>query len=424
MKNPITPLSFYMQTKIKKVGYRIMINVIDFTTKLLGLQGIEVIHTDVNSGTLIVFAKPISSSAPCPDCGKVTDRIHDIRVQCYDHLPIWGMDTLLVLPIRRFKCDCDIEHPFDETYDFIRKYQRQTIPYKKYIFDLCSKNTITNVCEIVDISHGRCQRIFNYYEQKHLDSKETKTVKYIGIDDIAVRKGHNYKAMVYNFETGEVIDIINGRTKEDVIEFFDNQTQEFKDGILGVAIDMSKSYCNAVLKSLPNAKPVIDRFHISQLFHKLVDDARKHIQNKVRKEEGDKDKVFGIRWALLKNFEDLEVHEINRLFEVCNEYPKLGECFALKEEFRKFFDITEKEEAMAFIDYFKEQVKESQIPELQSFTKTLDRWQPQILNYYNCNISNGPTEGFNHKVKNIKRRAYGFRNEKNFEIRVKFEFCA
>jgi len=107
-----------------------MNNVIDFTTKLLGLQGIEVIHTDVNFGIFTVFAKSVLSHAVCPKCGKITEKVHDIRVQCYDHLPIWGTSTLLVLPIRRFKCDCDIEHPFDETYDFIRKHQRQTIPYE------------------------------------------------------------------------------------------------------------------------------------------------------------------------------------------------------------------------------------------------------------------------------------------------------
>ncbi len=408
----------------KRKGVIGLNNNIDFTTNMIGLQGIKVIHTNEIDGIFTVFAKPEIDYATCPKCGKTTYRIHDIRVQCYNHLPIWGMDTLLVLPIRRFKCECDLEHPFDETYEFIRKYQHQTIQLEEYIFNLCIKNTIQNASNMVGISHGRCQRIFNHYAQEYLDSKETKPAKYIGIDDVAVRKGHNYKTMVYNLETGEIIGIINGRKKEDVIEFFNNQDKDLREGVIGVAIDMSKSYCGAVLEALPKAKPVIDRFHISQLFHKLVDDARKHIQNKIRKDEGDKDKVFGIRWSLLKNFEDLEDKEINRLFEVCNEYPKLGECFSLKEEFRKFFDITQKDEALAFIDYFKEQVRESQIPELQSFTKTLDRWLPQILNYYDCKISNGPTEGFNHKVKNIKRRAFGFRNDKNFEIRVKFEFCA
>jgi len=390
---------------------------------MLGLQGIEVIHTNVNNGIFIVYAKPVFNYAVCPKCGKITDIVHDVRVQCYDHLPIWGKPTLLVLPIWRFECECDPEHPFDKTYEFIRKYQRQTIPFEEYVFDLCSKNTIQNASEIVGISHGRCQRIFNYYAEKYVKSKEVKPAKYIGVDDIAVRKGHNYKTMVYNLETGDVIGIIDGRTKEEVMDFFNNQAAEFREGILGVAIDMSKGYCSAVLEALPNAKPVIDRFHISQLLHKLVDDARKHIQNKVRKEEGDKDKVFGIRWALLKNFEDLCDEEVFKLLKVCVEYPILGECLYIKEKFNAFFDITVKEEAITFINSFKELVIESQIPELQSFTKTLDRWLPQILNYYDCKITNGPTEGFNHKVKNIKRRAYGYRNDRNFEIRVKYK-CA
>jgi transposase len=273
------------------------------------------------------------------------------------------------------------------------------------------------------ISHGTCQRIFNYYAQEYVNSKEIKPIKYIGIDDIAVRKGHNYKTMVYNLETGEVIGVIDGRTMEAVIEFFNKQTQKFRDGIFGVAIDMSKSYYGAVKAALPNAKTVIDRFHISQLFHKLVDDARKHIQNRVRKEENDKGKIFGIRWALLKNYEDLTGEEAFKLLKVCIEYPIMGECLGLKEKFNGFFDIAVKEEAVTFINTFKVLVTESQIPELQSFTKTLDHWLPQILNYYDCNITNGPTEGLNHKVKNIKRRAFGFRNYKNFETRVKCE-CA
>lgn len=186
---------------------------------------------------------------------------------------------------------------------------------------------------------------------------------------------------------------------------------------------MSKTYSSSVLECMPHVKIVIDRFHISQLFHKLVDDARKHIQNKVRKEENNENKVFGIRWSLLKNFEGLTSEEITKLLDVCDEYPKLGECFAIKEEFRKFFKIDDKEEASTFIDYFKEVITESQIPELLSFCKTLDNWRELILNYYDCKISNGKTEGLNHKVKNIQRRAYGFRNDNNFEIRVKAE-CA
>jgi len=390
---------------------------------MLGLQGIEVIQTNVNSGIFTVFAKPVHISGVCPKCGKYTDTVHDVRVQCYEHLPIWGFQTLLVLPIFRLECSCDPGHPFDLTYGFIRQYQRQTIPYEEYVYRLCRENSIENVSLLIGWSHVKCQQIFNHYAQKEINARGAVKTEYLGIDDFAVRKGHDYNTVIYDLKTNRLINVIKGRTKEEVIPFLKSKPEIFGQHIKAVAMDMSRSYSSSVLQALPGAKPVIDRFHISQLFHKLVDDARKHIQNKIRKEEGAKQKVFGIRWALLKNFEDLTASEITNLFKVCDEYPKLGECFALKEEFRRFFKINTRDNAAAYLDYFKELVNESGIPELQTFCKTLDHWRDQILNFYYFRITNGPTEGLNHKIKNIKRRAYGYRNDTNFLIRLKME-CA
>lgn len=400
-----------------------MTNTNDFVAEMLGIKDLKVIHSYVNNDIFTIYAMPLSYSGVCPKCGAITEKIHDVRVQDYSHLPIWGKKTVLILPIFRLKCDCDPDHPFDCKYSFIREYQRQTTSYEMYIYNICKQNTLKNVCLVEGISHGKCQRIFNYYAQKEINSRPSKKVRFIGIDDVARKKGHEYNTVVYDLESHCVIDMFKGRTKEDVINYFQSLSDEFRNGIEGVSMDMSRGYCASVLETLPNAKPVIDRFHISQLFHKQVDEARKHIQNKVRKEEGKKQTVFGIRWSLLKNFEDLNGKEIEKLFEVCDEYPKLGECFALKEEFRNFFEIDTRENAAAFMDYFREVVAESQIPELQSFNKTLEHWREYILNYYDCKISNGLAEGFNHKIKNIKRRAYGYRNDKNFELRVQLE-CA
>ena len=230
--------------------------------------------------------------------------------------------------------------------------------------------------------------------------------------------------MIYNHETGEVVAIIDGRTKDDVVKYVAaNFTQEQRESVLAVSLDMSKTYAAAILECFPNASPVTDRFHISQAFHVAVDEARKHIQNKIRKEEGDQKKVFGIRWSLLKNQEDLSVKEETLLQQVCAEYPLLGECYELKEEFRTFFNITNIDKANSYIDYFTAIVEQSCIPELQSFCKTLNNWREYILNYYYFFISNGPTEGNNHKLKNIKRRGWGYRNIHNFRLRVISECC-
>lgn len=163
---------------------------------------------------------------------------------------------------------------------------------------------------------------------------------------------------------------------------------------------------------------------IAQNLYKDVDDARKHIQNHIKK-HGKKDEVFKIRCALLKHVEDLTYRESLRLILVCTKYSDIYNLHYLKEEFRTFFDLQTGKAADAFIEYYKDIVAEYNIPELKTFCKTLENWLPYILNYYDYQISNGVVEGSDHKIKNIKRRAYGYRNLDNFNLRAKLEFeCA
>ena len=352
----------------------------DFTQKYIGLQGLDIISTNENNGIFQVTAKSSQKFAVCPRCKKITQDIHDSR---------W-----------------------------------QTISFEKYVFMLSHKNTVKNVSEIVDISEGKCQRIYNYHASVLLKTREPEPLKLLGIDDIARKKGHNYNTVIYNQETGNIVAIFTGRKKDDVINYLKGWSEEIRFKVEAVSMDMSRSYCQSILSCFPNAKPVVDRFHLAQNFHKCVDDARKHIQNHIRK-YGNKEEVFKIRWALLKNVEDLKREEALWLILACNKYPVIERLHYIKEEFREFFKIQTKEHAIAFIEYFKDLVKEFDIPELKAFCKTLDNWLPYILNYYDYPISNGLTEGNNHKVKNIKRRGYGYRNEDNFNLRVKLEFeCA
>lgn len=157
----------------------------DFIENLIGIQGIEVLYTNVNVSTYQVFATSTHNFAVCPRCKLITQNVHDRRFQHYRHLPIWGMDTIIIFEKKRYVCDCDPEHPFDEPIEFNRKYQRQTISYEKYVFTLTHKNTVKNVSEVVGISQPKCQRIYNFYAESVLEAKESEELKLLGIDDIA-----------------------------------------------------------------------------------------------------------------------------------------------------------------------------------------------------------------------------------------------
>ena len=60
----------------------------------------------------------------------------------------------------------------------------------------------------------------------------------------------------------------------------------------------------------------------------------------------------------------------------------------------------------------------SDIPLLQKCAKTYINWIVEIRNSIKVPFSNGPMEGYNNKIKVLKRLAFGFRNFKNFKARI------
>jgi transposase len=48
-------------------------------------------------------------------------------------------------------------------------------------------------------------------------------------------------------------------------------------------------------------------------------------------------------------------------------------------------------------------------PELESFIGTFERWQEEILNYFESRQTSGPIEGLNNKARVILKRSYGLK---------------
>ena len=56
--------------------------------------------------------------------------------------------------------------------------------------------------------------------------------------------------------------------------------------------------------------------------------------------------------------------------------------------------------------------------------QTISDHLPTICNYFISHSSSGAMEGINNKIKLIKRQGYGFRNFKNFRLRLLSAFAS
>lgn len=205
--------------------------------------------------------------------------------------------------------------------------------------------------------------------------------------------------------------MLANRTKSQLLPDLQALPDEVKAAIREVCIDRWRPYAQAVMEGLPAAAIVVDRFHAMQ----AVTNDLKALKN-TRKKDLPK-AAQACHYPLLKNQEALTETQHDLLQTVYEVDPMLKRAHQLKEQFRAIF------ETIQTIDEARKQVqkwigkayKHQVFPPVITQMKT---WLSSMLNYFQHHTTNGPAEGVNHKIKLVKRRAYGFRNFGNFRLRI------
>jgi len=278
--------------------------------------------------------------------------------------------------------------------------------------------TVQDVSQLFKISWGTVKQIDKEYLKKHYSKPVLKDVEFIAIDEFAFQKGHKYQTVVYDLRAGRVIYVGQGRAEESLDKFW-KRLRPSGAKIQAVAMDMWLPYFNAVINNIPEAKIVFDRFHIFKMMNETMDKIRRALYH---------DEVFlnnrpvikGIRWLLLKNEKNLSDEKNERkLLEQALEINKpLAEAYYLKEELGQLWLQTSKQEAATFLTSWATRAWATTIQELRKLVITLLAHRSGILNWFDYRISTGPLEGFNNKIKVLKRKAYGFRDMEYFALKI------
>lgn len=278
--------------------------------------------------------------------------------------------------------------------------------------------TVQDVSELFKISWGTVKNIDKEYLQKHYSKPVLKNVEIIAIDEFAFQKGHKYQTVVYDLKAGRVIYVGAGRAEESLDRFW-KRLRHSGAKIQAVAMDMWLPYFNAVIYNIPEAKIVFDRFHIFKQMNETLDEIRRALYH----EEtflNNRQVIKGIRWLLLKNEKNLndEKDERRQLEQALQINKPLAEAYYLKEELGQLWLQNTRDEAEKFLTSWATRAWATTIQELRKFVKTLLGHRTGILNWFDFRISTGPLEGFNNKIKVLKRKAYGYRDMEYFALKI------
>ena len=86
--------------------------------------------------------------------------------------------------------------------DWLAKNPRYTQRYAIHVGKLCRDMSNKGVADMERLHHSTVKDLDKLYMQKQVDRAGMPSPRAIGIDEIAIRKGHNYRIIVSDLDKG------------------------------------------------------------------------------------------------------------------------------------------------------------------------------------------------------------------------------
>ena len=353
----------------------------------------------------------------CPHCGGS----HIIRYgkSCREvrNLPIGGKRSYLCIHSQRYYGK-DCLKAFQKDIPFVKGYAGYTYRFSRYVIDMLRLGlTIKEVSKHLQICWDTVKEIHKKYLHTHYSRPALKDVKHIGIDEFAVAKGHCYKTIVVDMDSGHIVYVGEGKGKDALVDFW-KRVRYAHTTIETVSSDMSKAYISSVKEHAPDAIHVYDHFHVVKLINEGIDKVRRQTYQKETDEE--KRKVIkGSRWLLLyKDKSEFTEDMTQRLNTILEINKPLATAYYLKEEADEIWKQPSKAAAEACLERWCATAEKSELTPIVAVAKSLRLYKTGILAWYDYKTSNAKVEGINNKIKVMKRKAYGFRDNNYFNLRL------
>lgn len=390
--------------------------------EIIGLRGMVVNSVELFEDSTDIFIHLKRDQrfvkSYCPKCGQIAPRERRVTKVMRD-LPILDRNTYLSCEIYNVKCpNCGIRR---ERLDFVDRCSRLTIRLEQFIFSLVCMSTVKDVAGKFEMSWETVKNIDKKYLAAKFGKIDYGDLKRVSIDEIANHKGHDYLTIVMDLDKGRVIWVGEGRKEEDIDKFYATLTDEQKNNIEAVSIDMWPAYINSAKKHCPQADIVFDKFHIVKKFGDVITKLRATEYRKAETKD-DKQILKGTKWLLLKNKSNLESDAKKELKQLLDLNENLAAAYILKEKLATIWDYKNIGWAKRAINEWIRIAEESDIRGVKAFIKTIKKHEYGILNHCKQPISNGKIEGTNNKIKVLKHRCYGFHDVEYFKLKI-LEAC-
>ena len=378
-----------------------------------------------NKRCLVILGYLKNDFEYCPCCGCINEdtiikkgtRNSLIKINKHAELT-----TYLDLTKQRYKCKNCNKKFYATTLEV--DYRCHISNQVKLAILNCAKEMMCKslIARLYNVSDNTVQSIFDtvfYNDTVYKDFLP----KAICIDEFTFKK-KTYAFNICNAKNGKTIDLVLDRTTNNLDKYFSHYTEKARKRVKFVVMDMYSPYIDLIKKWFPNAKIIIDLFHIVQLLTKSLNKTRINVMNE-NKDDRNKFKRY---WRfILKSRFDLDTSTWNkfRCFKNLMTETDVVDYLLSKDKFFEnsydvYQDILYHLQHRNYEGFNKVINKEYKniSKQMQTTLSTLKKYSKYIRNTLEYSYSNGVMERNNNTCKLIKRISFGFRNFRNMKSRI------
>lgn len=383
---------------------------------ILALQGFKVGTVYTKENELFIHVSSLRMTADCTSCNKRTNRIFEHKQRLIKHGIVEDKLISLKIQYRRFLCRrCG--KVFTEKLPSI-DLKRTSTHGRQVIINNLSQQSFQKTAQQFSISSTSVNRyLLEGFAKYQPDWEGNEKGLSIGIDEHSFR-GHDMVTTITNLSKRKLAAILKDDSQKIVSGYLSNLPINVKERISEVCMDMRFGFRTVVEKELPDAKIVVDPFHVVSAANNTIDELRRVLL-------ATRDWHPKIRRLLLKNKENLTFNEDLKLievFEYLRKFPSLEIAWRAKEKLRDMYHSKDKNEATHKFNLVLTYLSDTDSHYLKVFRGTLERWKEYILNHFDNRTTNAFTEGCHTKIKLTKRMSYGFRNVNNYIAKMMLAF--
>ncbi len=281
-----------------------------------------------------------------------------------------------------------------EHLDFLADNPFYTQRFAYYVGRRCRSGTIKDVARELNLHWETVKELDKQYMRAQLARVPVRAPQVIGIDEISIRKGHDYRIVVSDLIRGRPIWFGGQDRKEaSMKQFYDWLGEKRAKRICLAVMDMWKAFYNATREAAPQAAILYDKFHVMRHLGEALDEVRKAEYKRLKGQ--DRDFIKGQKYTLLSRRQNLSLKGRHALKRLLAANKRLNTAYVLKESFGQLWSYEREGWARRFFENWRASLKWQRLKPYEKFAEMIDRHWDGIAAYckpenkYRSDLSRG-----------------------------------